>query len=86
MKIAEEQFDFVTHLPLGSRTRDQTEQKLNDFDYADDIALLEHAINTEQEQLEQTSQAANEVDQNKIHDNRRLPLILEASVLSKFLI
>ena len=52
MSRAEKDFGFTTHPRLGSR---QPEKRLNDLDYADDIALLERTLNGTQQQLEETA-------------------------------
>ena len=62
MRNSEGSYGFVTHLKEGTRTRThKPEQKLNDLDYADDIALLESAIERAQDQLDQTSAEASKV-------------------------
>ena len=58
MKRSEKEFGFITHLRTCRRNLDK---KLNDLDYADDIALLEKSLSAAQQQLEETSKNAREV-------------------------
>ena len=58
MKKSESDFGFVTHLRKSQR---HLERKLNDLDYADDIALLEQSFVGAQNQLNETSKSAKEV-------------------------
>ena len=58
MRRAEKDLGFITNSRLNSR---QPEIRLNDFDYADDIALLERTLNGAQQQLEETARLAKEV-------------------------
>lgn len=57
-KSENENVGFLTHPREGSR---KPEQRLNDLDYADDIALLESEQEKAQDQLESTIQAAGQV-------------------------
>ena len=69
-------YGFVTHLKEGTRTRThKPEQKLNDLDYADDIALLESAIERAQDQLDQTSAEASKVGLQINADKTKLMII-----------
>ena len=58
MKKSEKEFGFTTHLRTCRRNPDK---KLNDLDFADDIALLEGSLSAAQKQLEETSKNAKEV-------------------------
>ena len=58
MRESEENSGFITHPRQSSRI---LEQRLNDLDYADDIALLETNRVRAQHQLERTCQKANKV-------------------------
>ena len=58
MANSEGDFGFITHPKEGSR---KPLKRLNDLDYADDIALLEQTIEQAQLQLTATSNKANEV-------------------------
>ena len=58
MSLSEKDFGFITHPRQSSRN---PEIKINDLDYADDIALLENNIKRAQDQLDQMSKTAKEV-------------------------
>jgi hypothetical protein len=62
MRNSSQSFGLVTHNREGTRTRTaKPEYKLNDLDYADDIALLESLLENAQAQLERINTEANKV-------------------------
>ena len=58
MRNSEEETGFLTHPRESSR---RPEQRLNDLDFADDIALLENEVERSKQQLESTNRRAMEV-------------------------
>ena len=58
MNKSENDYGFITHPRKSSR---YPQQRLNDLDYADDIALLEGSQSRAQEQLEECSRTASSV-------------------------
>jgi len=76
MRKSEDSFGFITHLQEGTRTRiKKPEQRLNDLDYADDIALLESTLERSQNQLERTNEEANKVGLEINVDKTKLMII-----------
>jgi len=72
MRNAEDSFGFTTHQRLSAR---KPARKLNDLDYADDIALLEESLERAQRQLERTSSEASKVGLEINVDKTKLMIV-----------